>query len=155
MGKQSYDSIEELIADLENDIQNKVKPQIEKEMRNIMKDMIYEVVYSAYEPSYYSRRYANGGLMDDKNIEITANYSNGVLEISMKNVTKGNTKYSNDFPKSNTSGSIADLIETGSYETLSLSTYIGERPFQQKTIDKIEESGIIERIIEKALSDWF
>ena len=36
MGKQSYDSIEELIADLENDIQNKVKPQIEKEMRNIM-----------------------------------------------------------------------------------------------------------------------
>lgn len=155
MGKQSYDSIEELIADLENDIQNKVKPQIEKEMRNIMKDVINEVVYSAYEPFFYSRRYANGGLMDDKNIEITANYSNGVLEISMKNITKGNTKYSNDFPDSNTSGYIADLIETGVYENLSLSMYIGERPFQQKTIDKIEESGIIEKIIEKALSDWF
>ena len=155
MGKQSYDSIEELIADLESDIQNKVKPQIEKEMRNIMKDVINEVVYGAYEPSFYSRRYSNGGLIDDKNIEITASYSNGTLEITMKNITKGNTRYSDRYPNSNTSGYIADLIETGVYENLSLSMYIGERPFQQKTIDKIEESGIIEKIIEKALSDWF
>lgn len=155
MGKQSYDSIEELIADLENDIQNKVKPQIEKEMREIMKDMINKVVYSAYKPSFYTRRYSNGGLIDDKNIEITASYSNGTLEITMKNITKGNTGYSDKFPNSNTSGSIADLIEYGSYESASLSTYIGERPFQQETIDKIEESGIIDKIIEKALSDWF
>ena len=108
-----------------------------------------------YEKQLKQKREKIKCLIDDKNIEITASYSNGTLEITMKNITKGNTGYSDKFPNSNTSGSIADLIEYGSYESASLSTYIGERPFQQETIDKTEESGIIDKIIEKALSDWF
>ena len=126
-----------------------ITPAIAEEMKNIEQEVINEVVYNAYSPTYYERRYEDGGLGDkeymEHDIEETAN---GFI-ISVKNITKGNDEYSE--AEGYTDGYIADIIEEGKGYGYGLDDVIGARPFTEISQNVIDYTDKIENTIIKEL----
>lgn len=144
--KKDYNDIDELIKDLEDAVE-KTAPKVAKEMREYEKEAIFENVYNAYSPKKYKRRYEDGGLIADENIDLEIEKNSDGYTIIMTNTTRGNKEYGG------TSGYIQDVIEEGKgYWTEYLDNVIGARPFIEPTEKKIEER--LEDFIEKELADW-
>ena len=147
MSKDSYDSIEELYADLLNDIKNSVADEVTKEMKKIEQEVIDRNVYSVFSPKVYERRKDGGGLRSEDNMveDISANGDGVTIEI--KNMTIGNEKY-NDY----WTGEIQPLIESGSY--MWNGTMPPPRPFIDDTQKEVDKK--IDKIVEDALNklDW-
>ena len=126
-----------------------VAPAIAEEMKNIEQEVINEVVYNAYSPTYYERRYEDGGLSDKKNmkhdIEETANGFN----ITVKNITKGHEGYY--MADGHTDGYIADIIEEGKGYGYGLDDVIGARPFNEVSQEVIDSTNKIENTIIREL----
>ena len=124
-----------------------ITPAIAEEMKNIEQEVINEVVYDAYSPTYYERRYEDGGLGDKENmkhdIEETANGFN----ITVKNITKGHDGYY--MADGHTDGYIADIIEEGKGYGYGLDDVIGSRPFTEISQNVIDYTDRIDNVINK------
>lgn len=141
-----FESIEDLCSYLNNvEIPKILKDEVAPVIKNIEQDVTQEVVYDVYNPVVYERRYENGGLKDIRNMEerVTKQGNSNLLEI--ENVT---TVSDNSYDSSQ--GTYLDeIIEYGlpAYDT----EYNQPRPFTQKTQERIDESGEIEKIIQQSL----
>lgn len=141
-----FESIEELYSYLNNvEIPKILKDKVAPVIKNIEQDVTQEVVYDVYNPAVYERRYENGGLKDIRNMEerVTKQGNSNLLEI--ENVT---TVSDNSYDSSQ--GTYLDeIIEYGlpAYDT----EYNQPRPFTQKTQERIDGSGEIEKIIQQSL----
>ena len=79
---------------------------LERELAKRMSRAVEEHVYAVYEPKAYVRRKKDGGLSDERNMQITnIGIENNKLVVHFENLTKGN-----DNLKDTTT---ADLIEGG------------------------------------------
>jgi hypothetical protein len=95
-------------SDIEKHLQGQLNAVLQDEVSEVIKDemktQIYEEVYSVYNPKMYHRRYGNGGLGDEQNIQATL-VNDGVLAV--ENIAP--------FNGSNSSGkSLAGVIVSGS-----------------------------------------
>ena len=141
-----FESIEDLCSYLNNvEIPKMLKDKVAPVIKNIEQDVTQEIVYDAYDPIMYERRMENGGLKDIRNMEerVTKQGNSNLLEI--ENVT---TVSDNSYDSSQ--GTYLDeIIEYGlpAYDT----EYNQPRPFTQKTQERIDESGEIEKIIQQSL----
>ena len=131
-----------------NDIKNEIAPKIAEEMKNIEQEVIEEVVYNAYTPIYYQRR-TSGGLGDKENMEETIVSKENNIEIKVKNVTKGNSEYSD--AEGYTDGYIDEIIETGQGYGYDLDDYIGARPFTEISQNVIDYTDKIVKLFEEEL----
>lgn len=140
--------IDDIYDKLLNDIKKEIAPKIAEEMKNIEQEVIEEVVYNAYTPIYYERR-TSGGLSDKKNMKETIAFKGNDLEIKVKNVTKGNSEYSD--AEGYTDGYIDEIIETGQGYGYDLDSYIGARPFTEISQNVIDYTDRIEKLFEEEL----
>ena len=131
-----------------NDIKNEIAPKIAEEMKNIEQEVIEEVVYNAYTPTHYVRR-TSGGLGDKENMEETIVPKENNIEIKVKNVTKGNSEYSD--AEGYTDGYIDEIIETGQGYGYDLDSYIGARPFTEISQNVIDYTDRIVKLFEEEL----
>ena len=126
-----------------------ITPAIAEEMKNIEQEVINEVVYDAYSPTYYERRYEDGGLSDKENMEHDIEETVNGFIISVKNITKGNDEYSG--AEGYTDGYIADIIEEGKGYGYGLDDVIGSRPFTEISQNVIDYTDKIENTIIREL----
>ena len=126
-----------------------ITPAIAEEMKNIEQEVINEVVYNAYSPTYYERRYEDGGLSDKENMEHDIEETANGFIISVKNITKGNDEYSK--AEGYTDGYIADIIEEGKGYGYGLDDVIGARPFTEISQNVIDYTDKIENTIIREL----
>ena len=126
-----------------------VAPAIAEEMKDIEQEVINEVVYNAYSPTYYERRYEDGGLSDKKNMEHDIEETANGFIISVKNITKGNDEYSE--AEGYTDGYISDIIEEGKGYGYGLDDVIGARPFNEVSQEVIDSTNRIENTIIREL----
>ena len=126
-----------------------ITPAIAEEMKNIEQEVINEVVYNAYSPTYYERRYEDGGLSDKENMEHDIEETANGFIISVKNITKGNDEYSE--AEGYTDGYIADIIEEGKGYGYGLDDVIGARPFTEISQNVIDYTDRIEDTIIREL----
>ena len=126
-----------------------ITPAIAEEMKNIEQEVINEVVYNAYSPTYYERRYEDGGLSDKENMEHDIEETANGFIISVKNITKGNDEYSE--AEGYTDGYIADIIEEGKGYGYGLDDVIGARPFTEISQNVIDYTDRIDNVINKEL----
>ena len=126
-----------------------ITPAIAEEMKNIEQEVINEVVYNAYSPTYYERRYEDGGLGDKENMEHDIEETANGFIISVKNITKGNDEYSG--AEGYTDDYIADIIEEGQGYGYDLDSYISARPFTEISQNVIDYTDRIDKIIENEL----
>ena len=126
-----------------------ITPAIAEEMKNIEQEIINEVVYDAYSPTYYERRYEDGGLSDKENMEHDIEETANGFIISVKNITKGNDEYSE--AEGYTDGYIADIIEEGKGYGYGLDDVIGARPFNEVSQEVIDSTNRIENTIIREL----
>ena len=124
-----------------------ITPAIAEEMKNIEQEVINEVVYNAYSPTYYERRYEDGGLSDKENMEHDIEETANGFIISVKNITKGNDEYSE--AEGYTDGYIADIIEEGKGYGYGLDDVIGARPFTEISQNVIDYTDRIDNVINK------
>ena len=124
-----------------------ITPAIAEEMKNIEQEVINEVVYDAYSPTYYERRYEDGGLGDKENMEHDIEETANGFIISVKNTTKGNDEYSE--AEGYTDGYIADIIEEGKGYGYGLDDVIGARPFTEISQNVIDYTDRIDNVINK------
>lgn len=141
-----FESIEDLCSYLNNvEIPKMLKDKVAPVIKNIEQDVTQEVVYDVYNPAVYERRYENGGLKDIRNMEerVTKQGNSNLLEI--ENVTT----VSEDSYDHSQGTYLDEIIEYGlpTYNT----EYNQPRPFTQKTQERIDESGEIEKIIQQSL----
>ena len=122
-------------------------PAIAEEMKIIEQEVINEVVYNAYSPTYYERRYEDGGLSDKENMEHDIEETANGFIISVKNITKGNDEYSE--AEGYTDGYIADIIEEGKGYGYGLDDVIGARPFTEISQNVIDYTDRIDNVINK------
>lgn len=75
---------------------------------------VYEYVYDVYDPTYYQRRYQNGGLADDGNL-VTTNVTNGgnSVTLELEDRTREWPGGSSIIP--DPAFYVSDLVEMGSY----------------------------------------
>ena len=75
---------------------------------------VYEYVYDAYDPTFYQRRYQNGGLADDRNL-VTTNVTNGgnTVNLEFEERTREWPGGSNIIP--DPAFYVSDLVEAGTY----------------------------------------
>lgn len=141
-----FESIEDLCSYLNNvEIPKMLKDKVAPVIKNIEQDVTQEVVYDVYNPAVYERRYENGGLKDKDNmIERVTSDGNSIL-LEIKNVTT----VSEDSYDHSQGTYLDEIIEYGlpAYNT----EYNQPRPFTQKTQERINESGEIEKIIQQSL----
>ena len=124
-----------------------ITPAIAEEMKNIEQEVINEVVYNAYSPTYYERRYEDGGLSDKENMEHDIEETANGFIVSVKNITKGNDEYSE--AEGYTDGYIADIIEEGKGYGYGLDDVIGARPFTEISQNVIDYTDRIDNVINK------
>ena len=141
--------IDDIYNKLLKDIKNEIAPKIAEEMKNIEQEVIEEVVYNAYTPTYYERRYEDGGLSDKENMKETIVSKENNIEIKVKNVTKGNSEYSD--AEGYTTGYIDEIIETGQGYGYDLNYYIGARPFTEVSQNVIDYTDRIVKLFEEEL----
>lgn len=141
-----FNNTEELRRALIKDLQEAVIKEVVKEMKDIEREVIEERVYAVFSPKEYERRYANGGLMDERNMQEEVSKFGDNINIEIVNLTQGNSKYRNHWV-----GEIQDLIEKGSY------MWNGQmpppRPFIDEAQSVIDTTDRIDRAIERALSN--
>ena len=70
---------------------------VNEEVIPIMLDVIKKEVYDVYEPTFYQRRYANNGLLDQTNFEVEMDAGKNFVEIKVRNNTKPNGKYTQPY----------------------------------------------------------
>ena len=142
---REFDDVEELRRALFNDLYNAVLKEVVKEMKDIEKETIEERVYAVFSPKEYKRRYSNGGLIAEENMqeEIRANGNDITVEIT--NITRGNESQCKDYYR----GYIQPIVEEGYY------IWNGEmpppRPFIDETQSVIDTTDRIDKIIERVL----
>ena len=140
--------IDNIYNKLLKDIEKEIAPKIAEEMKNIEQEVIEEVVYNTYTPIYYQRR-PSGGLGDKENMEETIVSKENNIEIKVKNVTKGNSEYSD--AEGYTDGYIDEIIETGQGYGYDLDSYIGARPFTEISQNVIDYTDRIVKLFEEEL----
>lgn len=127
---------------LNNEVAEVIKSEEQRKVKTEVYDKYNVVKGEQKEPYVYQRRGSSGGLSDKKNMKSrTKNVRNGA-ELSIENKTKG--KDENIY--------ISDLVEGGDgYNGLDYNfksnrdgtaeQYLQARPFQQKTVESLEQSG--------------
>ena len=140
--------IDDIYNKLLKDIEKEIAPKIAEEMKNIEQEVIEDVVYNAYTPIYYERR-TSGGLGDKENMKETIVSKENNIEIKVKNVTKGNSEYSD--AEGYTTGYIDEIIETGQGYGYDLDSYIGARPFTEISQNVIDYTDKIVKLFEEEL----
>ncbi len=79
---------------------------LERELAKRMSKAVEDYVYAVYTPESYVRRKKDGGLSDERNMQITnISIENNKLVVRFENLTKGNDNLDDT--------TIADLIEGG------------------------------------------
>ena len=142
------DEFDLLMEKLKDELRD-ITPAIAEEMKNIEQEVINEVVYNAYSPTYYERRYEDGGLSDKENMEHDIEETANGFIVSVKNITKGNDEYSE--AEGYTDGYIADIIEEGKGYGYDLDSVIGARPFTEISQNVIDYTDKIENTIIREL----
>ena len=135
-----FDSIEDLAEYVLNDFKKVIETEGLEKVRDIETEEIQENVYDVYEPTYYKRRYENGGLKDRDNIvtEGVVVWKDG-LEVQFTNDTMNawGTDYLDKF------------IEEG-YKPKD-SVWNKPRPFVKPTIDRLKSENVIENVLKDNL----
>jgi hypothetical protein len=127
---------------LNNEVSEVVKSEEQKKVKTEVYDKYNVVKGEQKEPYVYQRRGSSGGLSDKKNMKNRVKNIKDGAELSVENRTKGQDE--NIY--------IADLVEGGDgsfgldydYKSNRDGTqgqYLQARPFQQRTVEALEQSG--------------
>lgn len=134
-------NLKELEQELYKRINIALDTEVADTVKDVMTDHIIQDIYDAYEPVEYSRRFDNGGLLDEENIVSTVNDNN---ELSVRNVTKGSRYYTvneKKYTSKNYNKPIAGIIESGNGYDVHNWDYDGvPRPFIKNTHDDLEQN---------------
>lgn len=143
------------LADLERYLQNTVantvyeNPRIKNVVAKEMSQAVVDVVYSAHEPEQYDRRMDEGGLSDERNVEITEVFpAFGSVYVKVENLTEGNDSMEGKF--------ITDTIEKG-YEVNwnnPNGVWSEPRPFIEETVERLQSNkGELKEAFKATLKD--
>lgn len=142
---REFDDVEELRRALFNDLYNAVLKEVVKEMKDIEKETIEERVYAVFSPKEYVRRYSNGGLIAEENMQEEIGINGNDITVEITNITRGNEGQCKDYYR----GYIQPVVEEGYY------IWNGEmpppRPFIDETQSVIDTTDRIDEIIERVL----
>jgi hypothetical protein len=127
---------------LNNEVSEVVKSEEQKKVKTEVYDKYNVVKGEQKEPYKYKRRGSSGGLSDKRNMKHKVKNVRNGAELSVENRTKGQDE--NIY--------IADLVEGGDgsfgldYDYKSnrdgtANQYLQARPFQQRTVEALEQSG--------------
>lgn len=144
--KDLYDDVSVLLKDLRSDIEDTLAAEVLDEVKSIEMEHIRKDVFGVYPPSIYKRR-LHGGIDDPDNIVGTVKN----MELEVDNVTE----FNDDYGTYNHGEGLADLINEGEHLGGYFYDFPGEftraRPFLDNTIEEVEETDIIDYVLEKGL----
>lgn len=118
-------------------IDNSLINEVQETVITAMHENIETEVYGKYNPTRYSRKRSNGGLLDRKNISTNLYY--GLHELMIKNVRKSNLSDRKSIVN------VTEIIESGNgYNWKNSNIYHMQpfpRPFHEKTENDIIKDG--------------
>ena len=142
MVKKSFRNLKELEKYLKDTIPNQIVKdgKVESLLKTSMRQAVQEVVYDVYTPKGsptrppYQRRGANGGLLDERTMQITDVLMDGKnFKMIFENLTQGNDTLSGDF--------LVDTIEQGLEENWQKTgVWSKPRPFVATTMERIKSN---------------
>ena len=147
MSRKEYNDVAELYQDLLNDIEKVAAKEISKEMIKIEQETIDKEVYAKFTPKVYDRRYDNGGLKSEANMETKIGMEGDSIIIEILNTTTGNPNSCPGYYR----GYIQPLVEEGIY------IWNGEmpppRPFIDPAQEVIDNTDRLDDILDDALKN--
>ena len=147
MSRKEYEDAAELYADLLNDIEKVAAKEISKEMIKIEQETIDKEVYAKFTPKVYQRRYDDGGLRSEANMETKISMEGNGITIEVLNTTTGSPHSCPGYYR----GYIQPLVEEGIY------IWNGEmpppRPFIDPAQEVIDNTDRIDDILDGALKN--
>lgn len=77
----TFSSLKEMEKYIQDEINKSLKNDVAPVVKEVMSAEVQNTVYSVYEPKMYKRRYNNGGLMSENNMNDTL-IKDGVIAVS-------------------------------------------------------------------------
>ncbi len=140
-------------AELEKELMKKINGSLIQDVAPVVENtMIYSIeknVYDAYEPSAYSRRQEEGGLIDRDNI-VSKVIDNGVIAVT--NETLGEETYvynGREFQSKNAGKPIAGIIESGKGYDYWKKAF--PRPFLEETVEMLNKENVVSKVLRDSL----
>ena len=147
MSKKDYEDVVELYKDLLSDVEKTVAKEISKEIIKIEQETIDKEVYAKFTPKVYQRRYDDGGLRSEANMETWISVEGDSVIIEVENTTTGSPHSCPNYYR----GYIQPLIEEGIY------IWNGEmpppRPFIDPTQEVIDDTNRIDDVLDRVLKN--
>lgn len=151
---KTFKDLDSLWKYAQKEIKDVMKNEVIEAIKDVEQEVIQEVVLDAYEPAYYDRRSEESegkeGLISRENMIPDYVEGKDYIEVNVTNDTRGDTDYpgsTNDF--------IDEIIEYGTGYTWTESEIYKSklpRPFTAVTQERIDNSGIVEKIIKNKVS---
>lgn len=132
--------LDKLDLDIDSVMEADEAPAIKKELS----DSAFQFVYNAYEPSFYSRRDGNGGILDT--MEMEDEYDSYSKTLTVEDKAGWQHLWGGRYPEE----SLSEMLEEGN-ERFHFEN-AGPRPFHEPTERYMDETGIFDSILATGLS---
>ncbi|MDR1629235.1 MAG: hypothetical protein LBS36_03350 [Oscillospiraceae bacterium] len=148
-------TLEELNKVLRKKITESLKADVFESIKEVEKKHINSDIYDVYEPTWYTRRKSNGGLIDDSNF--ICDIDESALSLNVINVTPPNESVLGTPYDSSNKTALLSWIESGSVPNIFNNNdyaWMHPRPFVKNSIDdllinkqhiKILKEGLLKR----------
>jgi len=117
--------MKELFKFIEGAVQTTLENDVANHAKDVLKDKIQTVVYDQYDPTEYERKYSNGGLLDDENIEIKK--GKGSISIRSTRTNDDDTDGRDGYARG--TKDVASILETGTGYTWTRSAIYQMQPY--------------------------
>jgi hypothetical protein len=87
----TFKNLNDLYSHIEKQIHSSLLNEVQEGVKDVMEVEIMDAVYSKYEPTYYKRRFDDGGLLDRGNMQGFVDVKTNILEVH--NLTPFNDSY--------------------------------------------------------------
>lgn len=142
MARKEYNNLDELFNDLKDELSTSMLTSVDKVVKKVYRDNVKKM-YDSYNPTYYQRRYDDGGFLDENNWQSSIDETGDSFEYVMTNETLANGDDRGD--------KLDTYIEEGIY---SWEKSPKKRPVYEWTQEEIDSSNEVENAIYKDLKDW-
>lgn len=130
------------VASIDRAIESALQIEVADAVKKALVESAYENVYNAYTPEFLSRRYGDGGIADEDNINVTASGN----ELTASDDAPWQQLWGGTVP----SGRLAEAIAEG--DPRYNMGNAGPRPFHESAKRQLIDSGEAERALRAGLA---
>lgn len=133
---KNFNSVKDLLAYAQKQVNSTLKNEVAVEAVNTLKEHIVTDVYDVYSPQYYERKGAQGGFLDEDNIEVEV--------VDDETISVDSIRFDGN-------RDVAQIVESGQGYMNDFEYNGVPRPFTENTREELRSSNRLQNAMKRGL----